>query len=252
MASGPANQPDDYLTAIWLLTSPIGERTAGRRQPTAPARIAELLGVSRASVGEMLTKLEERQLVERGERKEALLTATGRAEAMRAVRKHRLVSTFLVEQLGYPLWEVHTHVGALVDGFGDDAIERLYVFLGSPERSPHGFPIDADHELRENASLTLASRAPHGTVAEVVRITERDPALQQWLAERQLVPGSAVTVSNTGTTMTLQGARGTCELDEAAARGVYLRPDGVPPVPATASCWADILLRERALSAGSA
>lgn len=252
MAIGPLNQPDDYLTAIWLLASPIGERQEGRRRPTAPARIADLLGVSRATVGDMLGKLEQRGLVERGERKEALLTEAGRTQAMRTVRKYRLVAAFLVDKLGYALWEVRPHTAGLVDGFDDESIERLYEFLGSPERSPHGFPIDPDHELRENGALVLAHRATPGATGEVVRISEQQPLVQRWLTERGIVPGATVQVTARDGAVVEIGVDGAeYELDAAAARSVYLRPQGVPPVPATARCWADILMRERTLASSN-
>jgi DtxR family transcriptional regulator, Mn-dependent transcriptional regulator len=251
MAGIILNQPDDYLMAIWQLAAPVGERPAGRRLPTAPARIAELLGVSRPTVGTMLGKLEERGLVERGERREALLTPAGRAEAMRTVRKHRVVATFLVERLGYALWEVRPRAAGLVDGFDDESIERLYEFLGSPERSPHGFPVDPDHELRENVALTLAHRATAGTDAVVVRISEQRPDVQQALVERRIAPGAKVTVAAVAAaTATLRVGRASHELERSVAAAVYLRPAGVPAVPARATCWADILRRERELAAG--
>ena len=54
-----------------------------------------MLGVSRASAGEMLKRLEADGLVERGERKEAILTAAGRERAEHVVRKHRIVERLL-------------------------------------------------------------------------------------------------------------------------------------------------------------
>ena len=70
---------DEYLETIYFLAFPIGEyrpRTTGRLA-TLAARVAEMLGVSRASAGEMLKRLEAEGLIERGEHKEAILT--GRA-----------------------------------------------------------------------------------------------------------------------------------------------------------------------------
>src|SRR5919197_1129830 len=49
---------DDYLETIYFLAFPIGEYrplTAG--SPTLASRVAEMLGVSRASAGEMLKRL---------------------------------------------------------------------------------------------------------------------------------------------------------------------------------------------------
>jgi DNA-binding transcriptional MocR family regulator len=75
---------DDYLETIYFLAFPIGEYTpqAGGSLPLA-SRVAEMLGVSRASAGEMLKRLEAEGLIERGSRKEALLTANGRERAER-------------------------------------------------------------------------------------------------------------------------------------------------------------------------
>ena len=67
---------DDYLETIYFLAFPIGEyRPQSTGSPTLAARVAEMLGVSRASAGEMLKRLEAEGLIERGEHKEALLTA---------------------------------------------------------------------------------------------------------------------------------------------------------------------------------
>ncbi len=60
-----------------------------------------MLGVSRASAGEMLKRLEAEGLVERGEHKEAILTAVGIERAERVVRKHRIIERFLTDFMGY-------------------------------------------------------------------------------------------------------------------------------------------------------
>ena len=70
---------DDYLETIWFLAFPIGEyRPATTGSPALASRVAEMLGVSRASAGEMLKRMEKDGLVQRGEHKEAILTKTGR------------------------------------------------------------------------------------------------------------------------------------------------------------------------------
>ena len=73
MAQG--HSVDEYLETIYFLAFPIGEyRPQSSGAPTLAARVAEMLGVSRASAGEMLKRLEAEGLVERGEHKEAILT----------------------------------------------------------------------------------------------------------------------------------------------------------------------------------
>src|SRR5437763_732722 len=76
---------DEYLETIYFLAFPIGEYTPrGAGSPPLASRVAEMLHVSRASAGEMLKRLEAEGLIERGARKEALLTAAGRERAERA------------------------------------------------------------------------------------------------------------------------------------------------------------------------
>ncbi len=112
-----------------------------------------MLGVSRASAGEMLKRLEEEGLVERGEHKEAILTATGRVRAERAVRKHRIIERLLTDFMGYTAAEAHVHADELGDTFSDDMVERIDERLGHPDRCPHGWPVDTEVEQAENLEL---------------------------------------------------------------------------------------------------
>ena len=74
---------DEYLEVIYFLAFPIGEyRPAG--ESAIASRVADMLGVSRASAGEMLKRLEAEGLVERGEQKEAILTPAGIERAEKA------------------------------------------------------------------------------------------------------------------------------------------------------------------------
>src|SRR5215213_10859005 len=94
---------DEYLETIYFLANPIGEYTPNAPgAPTLASRVAEMLGVSRASSGEMLKRLEAEGLIERGSRKEALLTASGRERAEHVVRRHRIIERLLTDFMGYP------------------------------------------------------------------------------------------------------------------------------------------------------
>src|SRR5947208_9606372 len=105
---------DEYLETIYFLANPIGEyRPIGEGLPTLSTRVAEMLGVSRASAGEMLKRLEAEGLVERGDRKEAILTDTGRVRAERTVRKHRIIERLLTDFMGYTAAEAHIHADEL-------------------------------------------------------------------------------------------------------------------------------------------
>ena len=172
---------DEYLETIWFLAFPIGEyRPTTTGTPTLASRVAEMLGVSRASAGEMLKRLEKEGLVERGEHKEAILTETGRERAERVVRRHRIIERLLTDFMGYTAAEAHVHADELGDTFTDDMIERMEEKLGHPERCPHGWPVDTELEQRENRELTPLSALERGRPGDdrpPRRARRRAPAL---------------------------------------------------------------------------
>src|ERR671930_2805425 len=191
MAQG--HSVDEYLETIYFLAFPIGEyRPLAPGSPTLAARVAEMLGVSRASVGEMLKRLEADGLVERGKHKEALLTAEGRKRAERVVRKHRIIERLLTDFMGYSAAEAHIHADELGDTFSDEMVERIEARLGNPERCPHGWPVDPAFEQEENRELAPLSDLPAGTRATIVRLAEHDGELLHWFYDQGLVPGSEI------------------------------------------------------------
>src|SRR5207247_4554924 len=138
------------------------------------SRVAEMLGVSRASAGEMLKRLERDGLIERGEHKEALLTAAGRKRAERVVRKHRIIERLLTDFMGYTAAEAHVHADELGDTFTDEMVERIEERLGRPERCPHGWPVDPDVEQAENQELAPLADLEPPARATIVRLAEHD------------------------------------------------------------------------------
>jgi len=217
---------DEYLETIYFLAFPIGEYRPATGTTAIASRVAEMLGVSRASAGEMLKRLEADGLVERGEQKEAILTPEGAERAKRVVRKHRLIERFLTDFMGYTAAESHVHADELGDTFTDDMIERINDRLDRPDRCPHGWPVDPELEQRENAELvSLAELAP-GRDAEIVRLAEHDGDLLHWFYDEGLVPGTPVTVRKAQPaagqlTILLDGAER--PITEKAADGIYVR-----------------------------
>jgi DtxR family Mn-dependent transcriptional regulator len=226
MAQG--HSVDEYLETIYFLAFPIGEyrpQTSG--SPTLASRVAEMLGVSRASAGEMLKRLEAEGLVERGERKEAILTAAGRERAEKVVRKHRIIERLLTDFMGYTAAEAHVHADELGDTFSDDMVERIDERLGHPERCPHGWPVDTEFEQTENQELTALAELEPGTRATIVRLAEHDGDLLHWFYDEGLVPGAEVEVRAAQPaagqfTVRLDGAEKA--VGEKAAEGLFVRP----------------------------
>jgi DtxR family transcriptional regulator, Mn-dependent transcriptional regulator len=184
---------DDYLETIYFLAFPIGEYqpSPGTSQAIA-ARVAEMLGVSRASAGEMLKRLETEGLVERGEHKEAILTPAGTERARKVVRKHRIIERLLTDFMGYTAGEAHVHADELGGTFTDDMVERIDEKLGHPQRCPHGWPVDPDFEQAENRELQPLSDLEPGQSATIVRLAEHDGHLLHWFYDEGLVPGTTL------------------------------------------------------------
>jgi Mn-dependent DtxR family transcriptional regulator len=218
---------DDYLETIWFLAFPIGEyRPQTTGTPTLSARVAEMLGVSRASAGEMLKRLEAEGLVARGEHKEALLTRKGRARAEKVVRRHRIIERLLTDFMGYTAAEAHVHADELGDTFSDDMIERIEERLGHPQRCPHGWPVDPEVEQRENHELTPLSTLEPGDRATIVRLAEHDGELLHWFYDHGLVPGTDLEVRDAQpaagqVTVRLNGNER--EVGERAAAGLFVK-----------------------------
>jgi DtxR family Mn-dependent transcriptional regulator len=223
--AGHGHSTDEYLEVIYFLAFPIGEyRPAG--ESAIASRVADMLGVSRASAGEMLKRLEAEGLVERGEQKEAILTPAGIERAERVVRKHRIIERFLTDFMGYTAAESHVHADELGDTFTDEMIERINDRLGGPDRCPHGWPVDTDFEQTENAELVSLAELAVGRDGRIVRLAEHDGDLLHWFYDEGLVPGSQVAVVSTRPnagelTIAVDGAER--PITERAADGIYVR-----------------------------
>ena len=218
---------DEYLETIYFLAFPIGEYRPATGSTAIAARVAEMLGVSRASAGEMLKRLEVEGLVERGEQKEAILTPEGAERARRVVRKHRIIERFLTDFMGYTAAESHVHADELGDTFTDDMIERMNERLGEPERCPHGWPVDPELEQAENAELVALAELPVGRNGHIIRLAEHDGELLHWFYDEGLVPGSRVAMISAQpaagqVTVRLNGTERA--IGEKAAAGLFVRP----------------------------
>src|SRR5919202_13435 len=190
--AGQGHSFDDYLETIYFLAFPIGEYTPPGGSLPLTSRFSEMLGVSRASAGEMLKRLESEGLIRRGERKEALLTATGRERAERVVRKHRIIERLLTDFMGYTPAEAHVHADELGDTFSEEMVARIEERLGHPDRCPHGWPVDTQAEQTENLELEPLSALRPGSRATIVRLAEHDGALLHWFYDEGLVPGAKI------------------------------------------------------------
>jgi DtxR family Mn-dependent transcriptional regulator len=194
VAHGHGHSVEDYLEAIYFLVSPIGEYQPADGSPANAARVADMLGVSRAAVGEMLKRLGAEGLLKRDGGRELVFTKEGAQRAEQVVRNHRIIERFLTDFLGYSPAGAHEHADALGDAFTPDMVERMNERLGFPERCPHGWPISPEDERAENAQLSSLSDLVKGQGCEVVRLVEHDGDLLHWYYDEGFVPGATLSV----------------------------------------------------------
>lgn len=172
---------EDYLKAIYNL--------AHRGAPVTTGQLASELGVSSPSVSAMVKRLEDGSLLARPDPRSLRLTASGERAALRVVRRHRLLETFLARILDVPWDEVHAEAELLEHALSDRLEERIDTALGHPTHDPHGDPIPPrDGPHHEDWGMPLAS-APVGSRFRVERISDRDSAALRHLGGLGLLPG---------------------------------------------------------------
>jgi DtxR family Mn-dependent transcriptional regulator len=218
---------DDYLEAIYFLASPIGGEQPAKAPTAIAARVADLLGVSRTAVGEMLKRLMADGLLESGTGRELVLTAAGAERAERVVRRNRIVERFLTDFLGYGVAEAHDHAGRLGAALTDDMVERLHERLGFPDRCPHGWPVAPAQERAESPELVSLADLDEGDAGEIVRLTEHDGGLLTWFYAEGFTPGARVRVRDiqpaAGHRKVDMGGDGEHFIADRAARGLFVR-----------------------------
>ncbi|MFM8504674.1 MAG: metal-dependent transcriptional regulator [Acidimicrobiaceae bacterium] len=160
------------------------------------ARIAERLSVSRASVSEMIKRMEAEGLISLSGPRIAL-TEQGRNLAEGIVRKHRLAECFLIDVLGLS-WSTAHHEACKWEHVITDEVEvALSKMLGNPTACPHGNPIPGSGH--QSILLTPLNTIEVGDSFTVVRISEEleeTAGALDTLEANKMFPGKEGTISN--------------------------------------------------------
>lgn len=132
---------EDYLKVIYDLESAFG---------VAPTNeIADRLRIAPASVSGMVQRLASQGWLTYERYRGVWLTERGRRAALRTVRRHRVIESFLVHALGYTWDEVHDEAERLEHAASDALIDRMARAMGDPAHDPHGAPIPTRDQCEE-------------------------------------------------------------------------------------------------------
>jgi DtxR family transcriptional regulator, Mn-dependent transcriptional regulator len=173
---------EDYAKTIYALQV----ETDG---PVTNNALAERLGVSAASASNMVKKLVGLGLVEHVRYRGVELTPAGRRVALEVLRHHRLLELYLAESLGVPWDRVHDEAEVLEHHISEELEELIAKALGNPTHDPHGDPIPTrELEMIEEPACTLDSLEP-GAHGRFTRISDHDPEMLRYLADRGIAPG---------------------------------------------------------------
>src|SRR6185437_93080 len=178
---------EDYAKAIYALQM-------RDDQPVSTTALAERLGVTAASASGMVKRLGELGLVTHRRYHGVLLTDAGMRVALEVIRHHRLLELYLVESLGVPWDRVHEEAEVLEHVLSDELEELIAAKLGDPTLDPHGDPIPSrELTIEEISTESLQALEPgaHGTFA---RISDSDPDMLRYLADRGIAPGDELEV----------------------------------------------------------
>jgi DtxR family transcriptional regulator, Mn-dependent transcriptional regulator len=177
--SAPSSSIEDYVKVIYGFTE-------WQDKPITSSQLAQRLGVANSSVSEMVRKLKDQGLVDHKPYSAITLTEPGVRLALSMVRRHRLIETYLVQELGYRWDEVHDEAELLEHAVSDTFIERMAAKLGNPQRDPHGDPIPtADGTVKLPEAHLLGELDP-GHTGRITRISDENPDLLRYLSAEEI------------------------------------------------------------------
>jgi len=224
MSAGPLSRSvEDYLKAIYGLCE--------SGDPASTTAIAEALEIQPASVTGMVKRLAESGLLEYVPYRGVRLTRTGTREALRVLRRHRILETYLCERLGFSWDDVHGEAERLEHAASDALIEKMAAALEFPSHDPHGAPIPTrSGDIETTDSSTLADVQPGGRV-RIRAVKDEHSADLRSMAAEGLVPGARVLVTETqrvegAVEISLgEGDEPSRSVQDQLARQIYVVPD---------------------------
>jgi DtxR family transcriptional regulator, Mn-dependent transcriptional regulator len=187
--TAPTEAMENYVKAIYGLQ----RRGPG---PVSTNALAQRLSVTPASASGMVKKLAERGLATHVPYRGVELSAEGEALALEVLRHHRLLELYLAESLGVPWDRVHDEAEVLEHVLSEELEELIAAKLGNPTHDPHGDPIPTrDGHIDEAETSSLDALEP-GAKGTFVRVSDSDPEMLRWLAERGISPGDRFEVTD--------------------------------------------------------
>lgn len=182
---------EDYLKVIYELEK---SGPAGGRSGAGTSEIAERLDLAPASVSGMVRRLAEQGLLAYERYRGVRLTDAGKRAALRTLRRHRVIESYLTQALGYPWDRVHDEAERLEHAASEELIDRMADAIGEPAFDPHGAPIPTREGRMDEREYHSLADLSVGYAAKVVRVSDEDPRMLRYLSELAILPGIELTL----------------------------------------------------------
>ena len=130
------------------------------------------------------------RLVDRARNRGVRLTKSGCKAALRVLRRHRIIETYLIEKLGYEWDSVHAEADRLEHAASDGLVETMARAVGNPRYDPHGAPIPTSAGEVERPEVVLMTELSVGAAGELRMVGDHDPKRLRFLASLGLKPGT--------------------------------------------------------------
>lgn len=179
---------EDYIKSIYRLES------ENQGEGVSTTNIAENLGVSSASVTNMIKRLASMGLVEYESYYGATLTSPGKKIALEIIRHHRLLELYLKEVMGYSWDEVHDEAENLEHHISERFEEKIAELLDHPTHDPHGDPIPSKDGIMPEIAGKPLVEADEGDELMVGRVIDQNPELLRYLEKVGLIPGVTIKI----------------------------------------------------------
>jgi DtxR family Mn-dependent transcriptional regulator len=180
---------EDYAKAIYALS-----QRSGRAVGTS--ELADRLGVAPATATAMLKRLDRMGLVHHQPYRGVSLTPAGERMALEVIRHHRLLESYLSDVLGMPWDRVHEEAEVLEHYISEELEGLIAAKLGDPSHDPHGDPIPGpDLALPAGEEGRPLDSLQEGESAVFTRVSDSDPRMLRYLAERGIKPGARISVT---------------------------------------------------------
>jgi DtxR family Mn-dependent transcriptional regulator len=185
--SGMTIAVEDYAKAIYALEQRDGSAVSTNA-------LADRMGVTPASASAMVKRLDGMGLVTHVPYRGVQLTAAGTKVALEILRHHRLLELYLAETLGVPWDRVHDEAEVLEHVLSEELEDLIAAKLGDPTHDPHGDPIPTRDGRIAEASSTALNDLAAGARGTFRRVSDADPEMLRYLAERGIAPGAELEV----------------------------------------------------------